>query len=166
MPEMSATPFLTRVAVGVATGGGLGFLRPGPGTWGSLGAGAVAYALALMIPSSWWMLLMLGLVTACMGLAWLSMPRATTHFARKDPAQVVIDEVAGVWLAVALIPASVVAHEPFWSVILAVFFFRVFDIAKPWPINWLERIPGTFGIMADDAVAGIVAAGLAIACLH
>jgi phosphatidylglycerophosphatase A len=166
MPESVATPFTTRVALNLATAGGLGLLRPGPGTWGSLGAGCAAYVLTFVVAPAWWLTVMLLLVAACLMLAFLSVPRAVAHFQVLDPKQVVIDEVAGVWLAVALIPSSIIAHAPLSAVVLAVLFFRVFDIAKPWPVSWFERIPGTLGIMADDLVAGIIAACLAIACLR
>jgi phosphatidylglycerophosphatase A len=96
---------------------------------------------------------------------WL-LPLAVPHFGVQDPSQVVIDEVAGVWVAIALIPVTTVQADPLWSVLLAVVFFRVFDIAKPWPVNWFERLPGAIGIMADDLVAGVIAGCLTAALLH
>ena len=52
------------------------------------------------------------------------------------------------------------------AVIVAVLLFRVFDIAKPWPVSWFERLPGAFGIIADDLAAGVFAGILAVALLH
>ena len=70
---------------------------------------------------------------------------------RKDPGEVVIDELVGVWLV--LLPFE---SPSFWLVLAAFAFFRFFDISKPWPVraseNWL---PDGFGIMIDDVVAGV-----------
>jgi phosphatidylglycerophosphatase A len=97
---------------------------------------------------------MAGLVTL-VGLAVC--PAAARHFGRSDPSHVVIDEVAGVWCALALLPTAVLHEQSLLAVALAVGWFRVFDIAKPWPVSWLERIPGPASIMADDVAAGIIA---------
>lgn len=77
-----------------------------------------------------------------------------------------MDEVAGTWVAIAFIPASTLAVSPVTAVIVAVLLFRVFDIAKPWPVSWFERLPGAFGIIADDLAAGVFAGILAAALLH
>ena len=69
----------------------------------------------------------------------------------KDPRPVVIDEACGQWIACFLVP-------PTWGLTAAAFFlFRAFDILKPYPIRRLERLPGGWGIMADDVLAGIFA---------
>ena len=68
-----------------------------------------------------------------------------------DPSIVTIDELAGQWLALAALPAGVV------PVLLSLAFFRLFDIAKPGPVNSAQRLPGGFGIMADDLLAGFFA---------
>jgi phosphatidylglycerophosphatase A len=69
-----------------------------------------------------------------------------------DPGAVVIDEVAGQWLAVVLLRADPLAY------FLAFVFFRLFDIAKPWPVGWLDRtLKGGLGIMVDDLMAGLYA---------
>jgi phosphatidylglycerophosphatase A len=81
-----------------------------------------------------------------------------------DPPQVVIDEVLGVWLALACCPAMVTVASPGTTVIVAVLMFRVLDIAKPFPIAAAERLPGAVGVMADDALAGVLA-GLATTAL-
>jgi phosphatidylglycerophosphatase A len=70
---------------------------------------------------------------------------------REDPGQVVIDEVAGQWIAVAVCPVEI-RHA-----LLAFGLFRLFDIVKPWPARQLERLHGGLGIMMDDVAAGIYA---------
>ena len=77
--------------------------------------------------------------------------------AEDDHAWIVLDEVAGLWIALA--PAAL---DPI-MVALAFILFRVFDALKPWPISWLDRhVPGPLGIMADDVAAGLVSAVLVV----
>jgi len=85
----------------------------------------------------------------------LASARYARELGRTDPGRIVIDEVCGQLVALAFLPAG-------W-VPLAVSFalFRFFDIIKPWPIRRLERLPGGWGIMADDIAAGLIAAVLA-----
>lgn len=71
---------------------------------------------------------------------------------RKDPGQVVIDEFAGYFWSLVLVPPSAM------YLVLAFFIFRAFDILKPFPISWLERLPGGWGIMLDDIAAGMLTA--------
>ena len=83
------------------------------------------------------------------------------YFKRGDPSQVVIDEVAGLWLTVALMllaPMPLIQDMPIAAIAVAFCWFRCFDIWKPWPISWFERIAGPWGIMADDLVAAVPAA--------
>jgi len=71
---------------------------------------------------------------------------------RKDPGRIVIDETCGQLIALFLLP-------PGWKeLLLAFFLFRIFDIIKPYPIKKLEALPHGWGIMADDAGAGLAAA--------
>jgi phosphatidylglycerophosphatase A len=81
-------------------------------------------------------------------------PAAVALFGRKDPGEFVVDEFAGVWLTGVLFWA----WGP-WSAALGVLAaFRVFDIAKPPPVSTAERVPGAWGVMLDDLVAGVLAA--------
>ena len=137
----------------VGTFWGAGLLRPGPGSWGSAAA-------ALL-----WLAAATGLHLAPAPLAWLTLagalcavavgiPAATVmerESGREDPGQVVIDEVAGQWIA--LIHSQVnLSH------LLAGFlFFRLLDIVKPWPARQLESLPAGWGIMLDDVAAGVYA---------
>ena len=77
-----------------------------------------------------------------------------THDDDPDPKRAVWDEVAGVWLTCIFLPKTL----PWLAAAFLV--FRVLDILKPWPIRRLERLPGGYGIMADDAAAGLVGAAL------
>lgn len=77
---------------------------------------------------------------------------AEQHFNRRDPGQVVVDEVAGMMVTLLLNPVS-----GFGWLVAAFLLFRAVDILKPFPVNVLERLPGGAGIMADDVMAGVYA---------
>jgi len=120
--------------------GGVGFMRPGPGTWGS----------AAVLPVAWagpGAAALLALLLLALGLwALRRLPEAGA-----DPGWVVIDEGAGMALALAAVA------EPGWQVALAFALFRLFDIWKPGPVGWLDRQKGPAGVMADDIAAGAMA---------
>jgi len=124
----------------VASLGGVGFLRPGPGTWGS----AVALPLAFLPP--WAGLLACAAFTAAGFWALARLPEAA-----QDPSWVVVDEAAGMALALAF-------AEGVLGAVLAFGLFRAFDIGKPGPVGWADRRQGPFGVMADDLIAGAMAA--------
>jgi phosphatidylglycerophosphatase A len=146
----------------LATLFGIGRVRTAPGTVASLVALILAYPVAAT--GGRFMLLAGGLVANAVG-AW-----ACDVYARekgqKDPPECVIDEFAGQWIACAFVPLSPFSFAPLslLGFVLAFVLFRIFDIAKPWPISRLERLPGGLGIMADDLAAGL-AAGVIIAVL-
>jgi phosphatidylglycerophosphatase A len=132
----------------IATWGGSGLLRPAPGTWGSLAALPFGYALmSLTGPFG----LIAGILLSFIIGIWAagSVERRTGD---KDGGYIVIDEVSGQWLA--LLPALA---SP-WLILPAFLFFRLFDIAKPWPCFQLQSIGGGLGVMIDDIVAGLYAA--------
>jgi len=131
----------------VATLGGVGRLRPGPGTFGS----AVVLPLVLLGPLG---CLVMASVLAVAG-HWAATQVASDP--REDPAWFVADEGMGMLIALAALP------QPSWlGVAIAFALFRAFDIAKPWPVSWADRQPGALGIMLDDALAGAMAAGLVL----
>ena len=200
-----------RLALAIATAAGAGYLKPAPGTWGSL--------IGLLIPTiaAWLWLMSLGhfsgdaLYVATLAASGLtgstpsslfpvfsflgfvlisalgvwSATRVAAFAGAEDPQYVIIDEVSGQQLALVLplLPVAIphlTAHPEMsiyglffalsllnWKYLLLGFIlFRVFDIWKPWPIRRLEKLPGGWGIMADDWIAGIYAAILLRVALH
>lgn len=135
----------------LATWFGAGLLPKAPGTWGSLAA--LPFGLALTWLGGPWLLLAGAALAFLVGI-WAG-GRYARERGREDPGAVVIDEVAGQWIA--LIPALLDPR----LIVLAFVAFRLFDIAKPWPIGLLDRgLKGGLGIMADDALAGACAAAV------
>jgi phosphatidylglycerophosphatase A len=141
----------------IASGFGSGLVPVAPGTAGSLAGLAlgtlVLWRVPWMLPSIAWAAIACGLVAVrgATGLPW----RQAAKGAGDDPGWVVIDEIAGQLCALLLLPG------PSWAGLLLAFaLFRLLDIAKPGPIGWLDRQGGTLGIMADDVLAGLVAAAL------
>ena len=136
-------------AIWLATWFGCGLMRPAPGTWGTLGGlpiGVLIYAFG------GWMALCLAVVIVS-ALGYWAAGRFEKQTGEHDSGAIVIDEVAGVWIA--LIPAGL--SIPY--VIAAFVLFRFFDILKPWPISWADKkLPGALGVMTDDIIAGIFAA--------
>lgn len=132
------------LSVEVATLFGLGFrvwrkggeLGSGAGTAGS----AAACLVSALVPVPWWGVLLVSLI----GL-WAS-AGASRALGSADPACVIIDEVAGMWLSLLLLPPS--------FILPGFFLFRIVDILKPFPVSAAERLPGGVGIMADDLVGG------------
>lgn len=133
---------------------GLPGLAPwAPGTWGS--------ALACILAP--WCFLPLGfaarfaLLALIFVLGGVAAGRAEKLLGQRDPGQVVIDELLGVWIV--LFPF---AAPGFWIILSAFVLFRIFDIIKPWPVSSAEYwLPGGFGVMLDDVVAAV----LALCCL-
>jgi phosphatidylglycerophosphatase A len=144
----------------IATFFGIGRLRPGPGTWGSLATvllwSAVAFQLAPTLRTP--VAIALALLVIVIGIP------AATQVSRssgsKDPQFVVIDEVAGQLIALVAVPLA-------WKTFLVGFIlFRVFDIVKPPPVRQLERLPEGIGIVLDDVAAGIYALAIMQLLLH
>ncbi|MEC8263220.1 MAG: phosphatidylglycerophosphatase A [Pseudomonadota bacterium] len=137
--------------INLATLGPVGRIRPAPGTWGSLAALLPAAGMAMA--GDW--LLEIGVVVACIiGVKAADIYEA--HSGKKDASEVVIDELAGQWIALLVIPFD----WRWW--VTAFLLFRLFDIAKPGPVKMAERLPGGIGVMADDVVAGVLVAALLV----
>lgn len=135
----------------LATVFGLGHVPLAPGTAASAAA-AAAYVLVL---HRWPWPLYAGLILALFFGGSAVAARAAAEMGRPDPGIIVIDEVCGQLVALAFLPSGWLAAG------VSFVLFRFFDIIKPWPIRRLERLPGGWGIMADDAAAGLAAALLA-----
>jgi len=138
---------------------GLGLLRPAPGTWASMATALVVLGLFLMGMRHAHLHLTSGLLFALFAAACVLFGGyAETMFGQKDPSKVVSDEVAGQALALVLLPWP---DQKRWRalVMAAVAFltFRFFDIVKPLPIDRLEGLPGGWGIVMDDILAGVYA---------
>ncbi len=142
----------------VATGLGAGYLPLAPGTWGSLEGVFVAGAIHLVAPEheGWWILICATL-TAAIGVWAASKTAASSN--DPDPSKVVIDEVAGQLLTYVWVPLTWV------SLVFGFLLFRLFDITKPFPARQSENLPGGWGIMTDDLIAGVFA-GLCLLLLH
>ncbi|MDP6479666.1 MAG: phosphatidylglycerophosphatase A [Phycisphaerales bacterium] len=145
------------------TAGGLGLLRPAPGTWGSLPP-AVAAAVLGTLGGEGVAITMAALLVAGILVSLLLAPWFEQHFGRQDPPQVVCDEIAGMSLCLLLLPWPPLAGQsPWWSVALAciaLILFRGFDIAKPPPIEQSQHLPGGWGVLVDDLLAGLAAAAV------
>jgi phosphatidylglycerophosphatase A len=142
----------------IATVFGIGHLRPAPGTWGSLAA--LPMALGLMWLGGPWLLVAATLAVVVLGYVAV---QAEITVGDPDPSHVVIDEVAGQWVALfpvafgaAAVGASYTALWPGWVAAFAL--FRLFDIWKPGPVGWADRRQGASGVMMDDLFAGLFAA--------
>jgi phosphatidylglycerophosphatase A len=129
----------------------LGYVPKGPGTAGSLGALAIAWALHAYLGTSGPCLALLGVLLIAPAI-WAA-GRVAKDTGSKDPQIVVIDEVVGQWITFA---GASTLNAKSWIAAFAL--FRLFDIWKPPPVRQLERIPGGAGIVLDDAMAGIYAA--------
>ena len=137
----------------VASFGGSGLSPVAPGTVGSAVALVLGMALLALEPA----LLPLAAAVATMGGLWA----VQACQPEGDPGWVVIDEVAGQWIA--LLPLALLPPGAEWnlpSLALAFLAFRALDILKPGPVGWADRQEGAAGIMADDVIAGLLAAGL------
>jgi phosphatidylglycerophosphatase A len=140
---------------------GIGWLKPGPGTYASVAATAIWFLAAHTTHISLTGFAIASAVAA-LAVTAIGIPAATIverEAGREDPGFVVIDEVAGQWIALIAIRPDAL------HTILALVLFRLFDITKPWPMRKLERLHGGTGIMLDDVAAGILAllCGLLIA---
>ncbi len=129
---------------------GVGYLPLAPGTWCSLVAVIVWYYLYPFVSST--LFVILSVTIFFIGI--IASNRRIQDTGNKDPSEVVIDEWAGQWFALILVPHSI--QVAFISFML----FRFFDIVKPLSISELEKYSNGWGVMLDDAVAGLYTCGL------
>ena len=152
-----------RIAYHISTVLGLGDKLPAPGTTaGSLPAiiGWWLATLYLPTPQSRLAATLVGSVIVFVVGIWASQTESARR-GKGDPRPVVIDEVAGQWLTMAPVLLLLEPQTPLslgLSAIAGFFSFRLFDVAKPWPVKSFEALHGGLGIMADDVAAAVYAA--------
>jgi phosphatidylglycerophosphatase A len=142
-----------------------GFLRPAPGTWGSLVAlviFAAIWSAAHALSAPVWIADVVIVLAGVLASSWLSVvwgPWALKRFGGKDPRNFVLDEFAGQWVALFWLPP--VAGVGFWSFAWVVggqfVLFRILDIIKPPPAHQFERLPAGWGVLCDDLMSGFYA---------
>ena len=128
----------------------IGHLPIAPGTWGSLAA-----------IIGWWLwlqyldpLVFIVLIIAIFTIGVFAINTIIDHTGEKDPSRVIIDEVAGQWLGLLILPDGML------YIAGAFVLFRFLDIFKPWPIRQMEQFPKGWGVMLDDTLAGLLTLGL------
>ncbi len=151
---MAETARGPRWAVLLVSAAGLGFTPRMPGTVGAA-LGFFLYLPAFFLPEGLAFLVPLGLAALCIALCAVAIPPVLAATGRRDPQFIVMDEVAGVLAGLCLTP-------PIFARALVVFLlFRALDILKPFPVDRFERLPGWWGVVADDLAAGLLAGLLA-----
>lgn len=143
--EPSGQSATSRLGVFIATCGYVGYAPVAPGTFGSA-AGLIVFAAVRTGES---IAVELGVIAALFAVGVWSASAAEQHFGGVDPGPVVIDEVVGMLITLALLDVTIS------GAIVGFFMFRILDVVKPWPSAGFEKLPGGFGVMADDAMAAI-----------
>ena len=128
----------------------IGHLPIAPGTWGSLAA-VIGWWLWLQYHDP---LVIILLIITIFTIGVFATNIIIDHTGEKDPSRVVIDEVAGQWLGLLMLPDGTL------YIVGAFILFRFLDILKPWPIRQLEQFPKGWGVMLDDMLAGLLTLGL------
>lgn len=146
----------------IATGLGSGLAPVAPGTFGTLAALPLCWALGFYLPL-WGYLLA---TASIFFIGWWAAAWVVRTYQVQDPGVIVIDEWAGMaitWLPVAYWPHA----QNFWLALVAAFLcFRATDIIKPWPASWADtKLHGGFGAMLDDAFAGFWSAAIMLLLL-
>jgi phosphatidylglycerophosphatase A len=136
---------LRRIGVFIATCAYVGYAPVAPGTFGS----AIGLAVFYAVRQHGSMTVEAATIVALLAIGLWSATEAEHHFGGIDPGPVVIDEVIGMLMTLAFVPVNVA------GAIAGFFVFRVLDVVKPWPARRLELLPGGFGVVLDDAMAGV-----------
>jgi len=137
---------------GLAFGFGSGLSPKAPGTMGTLAA-IPLYLLMSSLPLGWYVAVLI----ATFGIGVYLCDKTSKDLGVHDHPGIVWDEFVGYWITMLAAPAG-------WLwIVVGFLWFRLFDVLKPWPINWLDaKVEGGFGIMIDDVLAGF----MALACVH
>jgi len=150
MSEVLSVASLRYPSVLYATGLGSGLLPKAPGTWGSV-LGVVLWVAGIG-HLSWpvfWVVFVAGFLAALVAIRAMQ-----ERFGVLDAGEIVIDEILGVWIALLFAPMTL------WVLVLGFAAFRLFDIWKPWPVSWADRLHTPLGVMLDDLIAGCLALGV------
>ncbi len=134
------------VALLLATGFNIGRLSGAPGTLGSV-EGVLLACLVHQLSAPW---LTIAVISVILGAVFVA-GQAARALREKDPSIIVVDEIAGMVVCLSLFPCSLVYAVSCFAL------FRLFDIWKPWPVHSLEKLPGGWGIVMDDVMAGVMA---------
>jgi phosphatidylglycerophosphatase A len=134
-----------RVGVFVATCGYIGYVPIAPGTFGSAAGLAVFY----LVRSTGSTGIELAVIAALFAIGVWSGTEAEHHFGGVDPGPIVMDEVVGMLITLALLPVNLA------GAIVGFLVFRILDVVKPWPSGGFEKLPGGLGVMADDGMAAV-----------
>lgn len=141
----------------IATWFGVGLLPKAPGTWGSISA----------LPFAWWIASYGGQLwlAAAAGILFLIGCLAAQSYGsangNADAPEIVVDEVAGQWLTLAVVPPELFLY------LVGFVLFRLADIVKPWPAGIVDRkMKSGFGVMLDDVIAAAYASGFLLMGLH
>lgn len=129
----------------IASGFGAGFLKPAPGTWGTLVGSLILFILSLYVSSSFVLPILTVIITGMGYWAINRLPEDWEH----DDSRIVIDEVVGVMVSMWWIPLTVS------NIILAFILFRLYDIVKPLGIRKFDELKSNWSVLVDDMLAGV-----------
>tara|TARA_B100002019_G_scaffold197140_1_gene170759 strand:- start:2265 stop:2747 length:483 start_codon:yes stop_codon:yes gene_type:complete len=157
---MSKFPDLKNPIHFIATLGGIGKIPIAPGTWGSI------FAFFIFIYISHYVDMLIVVILSIPFSIWVC-EKASVNLIEKDHKSIVIDELVGIWIA--LVPALYLSTQTSRTsyAVLALIFFRLFDILKPFPISYFDKnFKNGLGIVLDDLIAGIMAIFPAMALIY
>jgi phosphatidylglycerophosphatase A len=157
---MSKFPDLKNPIHFIATLGGIGKIPIAPGTWGSI------FAFFVFIYISHYVDMLIVVILSIPFSIWVC-EKASVNLIEKDHKSIVIDELIGIWIA--LVPALYLSTQTSRTLyaVLALIFFRLFDILKPYPVSYFDKnFKNGLGIVLDDLIAGIMAIFPAMALIY
>ena len=157
---MSKFPDLKNPIHFIATLGGIGKIPIAPGTWGSI------FAFFIFIYFSHYVDMLIVVILSIPFSIWIC-EKASINLIEKDHKSIVIDELVGIWIA--LVPALYLSTQTSRTsyAVLALIFFRLFDILKPYPVSYFDKnFKNGLGIVLDDLIAGIMAIFPAMALIY
>lgn len=136
---------MRQLGVFVATCGYIGYAPFAPGTFGS----AAGLLLFFLVRRTGSIPVELATIVALFAIGVWASNEAERHFEKVDPGPVVVDEVVGMLITLALLPVNLL------GAVVGFLLFRILDVFKPWPSGRFEALPGGLGVMADDGMAAI-----------